>query len=172
MEIINIIITGTDGSLVSKFIKSAAGVAPITFQKKFSADFPYQELELGRVNIDEGRYLYLVGTPLDDDYKVIWRRSAKELAGMVIIVSPNNPKKDIDKAKTLIDKLAALNLPYLVVFTSADKVQDEKKLRRKLNLAAETPHANVDLSSEVESRQAILSLLVSVQDIKSRLKSA
>lgn len=174
MEIINIIITGADGSLVSKFIESASGAEAITLRKKFSADFPWQEMELGRVNIGQSNYLYLVGTPLEDEYKVIWQRAAKDLAGMVVIVSPQDPKNEIAKAKTLLNKLATMSLPYLLIFNKVDNAAAGKKLRHKLNLAPECQPINADVSSKDESKQAILSLLLSNQDEQDdgQLKSA
>ena len=157
MEFINIIITGVDTTLVSTFIESAGESRVIKLKKKFSADFPYQEMELGHIKIDRNQYLFLIGTPLADSYKVIWQRAAKDLAGLIIIVNSNDSKNKIEKAKTLIDKLASLGLPYLVVFNDIKKAGELKKLQQKLKLVAGCPQINISVRNKDAAKQGILS---------------
>lgn len=163
MDLLNIVVTGPEGCGKTTFLQTASEIPVISMNKSFPKEDPRHFLEFGRLSVTDEIFLYLVSTPIGEEFRQLWNRAGLNLAGFILIVGESSGS--LEAAKATIELLESVdNFPLVI---AANQIEDTpaalKKIRDNLDLKNGQELVAVNAKQKNSVKNVIVSLLSSRQ---------
>ncbi|MFJ9743246.1 GTP-binding protein [Streptomyces sp. NPDC101166] len=115
-------------------------------------------IDFGRISLPGGVVLYLFGTPGQERFRSLWDDIAYGALGALVLVD----SRRLDASFDVLGLVEESGLPYAVAFNAfpdAPRHHGEERLRRALDLEADTPMVTCDARDANSSIDALLALV-------------
>ncbi|MER5377024.1 ATP/GTP-binding protein [Streptomyces sp. NPDC002553] len=114
-------------------------------------------IDFGRISLPGGVVLYLFGTPGQERFRSLWDDIAYGALGALVLVD----SRRLDASFDVLGLVEESGLPYAVAFNAFPDAprHGEERLRRALDLDADTPMVTCDARDANSSIDALLALV-------------
>jgi uncharacterized protein len=123
-------------------------------------------MDFGRITLHEDLIAYLFGAPGQDRFQALWDDMTYGALGAVVLADTQR----LDDSFHAMDRLEALQLPYLVAVNAFDGNEryEPDELREAFQLAPDTPLLTLDARERSSSKLALVELVRYLQALNSR----
>jgi signal recognition particle receptor subunit beta len=165
MQSVKIVVTGSQRSGVTSFIRSVSEISALTTERRIPGAEPSAReivipMDFGRVTISDDVVLYLFGTPGEEDRSLVGGPFADGLIGIVVMVDTGRPQS-IERASGIVALLRQnSDVPFVVAANQrADAISREMDLTQELGLPEGTPIIECNATDRSSAKSVVIALM-------------
>lgn len=164
MQSVKIVVTGSERSGVTSFIRSVSEIAALTTERRIPGAEPSARevvipMDFGRVTINDDLVLYLFGTPGEEDRSLVGGPFSDGLVGIVVIVDTGRPAS-IERATGIVAFMRQnSDVPFVVAANQRpDAVARDLDLTQVLGLPENTPVIECNATDRSSAKAVVIGL--------------
>src|SRR5512142_1345366 len=171
MQTVKMVVTGPFSAGKTQFIQSVSEIAVVATERKISSksertvkDMTTVAMDVGRITVDDDLVLYLIGTPGQKRFDVMWEILSEGMLGFIVMVDSTRPET-FREARSILETFRAYApTPYVVAANKQDlpDAWDLEDVRLALRLGPKVKLLSCVATKKDTVKSVLLELLYSI----------